>query len=480
MSVEYPNRIPSPIPGSQQGSMLIARLVSGWVAIFCFIAINETVSGANLSEDGYRGIWFTLGQNTTYGDKYSGGLGTYTCSHIPMAVYAPKANKTFFVYGGTKPGKKHLLNMISFFDHEKGLLPRPVIVHDKQTVNDPHDNPSLQIDGLGYLWVFVSGRAKARPGFIYRSSQPYQIDSFELIKEDEMTYPQPWRIDNQDFLFLFTRYTKGRELYWSYSKNGQSWSAARKLAGMGGHYQISNLRGHKIVTAFNWHPGGNVDKRTNLYLAQTEDFGNSWYSVDGQLLNTPLTNTACAALVKNYAQEKRLVYLMDLQFDLQGNPVILYLTSNDYAPGPSGDPRIWTLAFWNRDHWDFSEVTSSTHNYDMGSLYLEPDGSWKIIGPTEPGPQRLGTGGEMAFWISKSLNGPWQKSKLLTHNSEFNHAYARRPLNAHPDFYAFWADGNPDKFSPSRLYFCNQSGDKVWRMPYQFDGKFVKPELLNK
>ncbi|HWI59696.1 MAG TPA: hypothetical protein VNZ22_20885, partial [Bacillota bacterium] len=40
------------------------------------------------SDDGYRGIWFTLGQPSEYGDKYSGGLGTYTANHIPLAIYA--------------------------------------------------------------------------------------------------------------------------------------------------------------------------------------------------------------------------------------------------------------------------------------------------------------------------------------------------------------------------------------------------------
>ena len=67
--------------------------------------------------DGYQGIWFTLGQKTPLGDKYSGGLGTYTTSHVPMAIYAPKVNKTFFVYGGTIPGKRHLLAMIGYYDH---------------------------------------------------------------------------------------------------------------------------------------------------------------------------------------------------------------------------------------------------------------------------------------------------------------------------------------------------------------------------
>jgi hypothetical protein len=87
---------------------------------------------ANLRDDGYRGIWFTLGQMQEYGDKYSGGLATYTANHVPMAIYSKAANKTFFVYGGAKQGKRYLLHMIAYYDHARGVVPRPTIVHDKQ------------------------------------------------------------------------------------------------------------------------------------------------------------------------------------------------------------------------------------------------------------------------------------------------------------------------------------------------------------
>ncbi|MGJ3242297.1 MAG: hypothetical protein ACFE0O_04970 [Opitutales bacterium] len=50
---------------------------------------------------GYRGIWFNLGQDSRHGPKYSGGLGTYTCKHAPLAVYAPAVDRTFFVWGST-------------------------------------------------------------------------------------------------------------------------------------------------------------------------------------------------------------------------------------------------------------------------------------------------------------------------------------------------------------------------------------------
>src|SRR5690606_28813283 len=154
----------------------------------------------NQTVDGYRGIWFTLGQFSRYGDKYSGGLGTYTAHHSPLAIYAPEVNKTFFVYGGTTREKeRHLLCMIGSFDHRKKTVSRPVVVFDKIDVDDPHDNPSLMIDDKGYLWVFVSGRSTSRNGFKYKSVSPYDISAFEQVTEEIMTYPQPLFIKGKGY-----------------------------------------------------------------------------------------------------------------------------------------------------------------------------------------------------------------------------------------------------------------------------------------
>lgn len=416
---------------------------------------------------GYRGIWFTLGQFSEYGDKYSGGLGTYTANHNPMAVYAPAVNKTFFVYGGSPAGERHLLCMIGSFDHQTGRVARPVIVHDKKPVDDPHDNPSLNLDAQGFLWVFVSGRANARPGFIYRSVAPYDLSRFERVAQKTITYPQPWYVPGRGFLHLFTQYTKGRELYWETSADGRTWSATKKLAGMGGHYQTSGARDGKVASFFNYHPGGNVDKRTNLYYVQTTDFGATWTTAGGMPLTLPLSDVKNAALVVDYAAQGRLMYTCDLNFDAAGNPILLYVLSRDFKPGPGGGAREWTVAYWKNGRWHFSTVAMSDHNYDMGSLYVLRD-EWLVIGPTDPGPQKWGTGGEMVLWASKDEGRTWTRRANLTTQSELNHSYARRPLNARDPFFAFWADGNPDKLSPSRLYFADSSGQRVWRLPYTF------------
>lgn len=461
----------------------LVLIVGSFLALFAgslACAQDDQVPEGPRRIDGYRGIWFDLGQRSEFGSKYSGGLGTYTAKHHPLAVHAPKVGKTFFVYGGTTAGnEKHLLAMAAYYDHRTKTVPKPVVVHDKQGIDDPHDNPSLQIDQEGRLWVFVSGRGRKRPGHLYQSRLPHDIASFDYLGKREFTYPQPWWIKDQGFLFLFTKYTRGRELYWSTSDaGGKTWGPDQKLATMGGHYQMSNHHEGRVITAFNRHPGGKVDLRTNLYFLQTKDRGQTWQTVTGETVKTPLTDPQGPGLVRDYRKEGRLVYLKDLGFDAKGHPVLLYLTSGNHRPGPAGAPRIWTVAHWSGERWVFHEVTRSTHNYDMGSLYLESDGTWRIIGPTEAGPQEHGAGGEVAMWISRDQGKTWRMTRQLTRRSKRNHGYVRRPVNAQPDFYGFWADGNPDQLSESRLSFTNREGGAVWQLPYEMKEGQAKPEVV--
>lgn len=444
-------------------------------------AAGASLAAADLTPapraDGYRGIWFTLGQRSEHGDKYSGGLGTYTSSHHPLAVYAAAVEKTFFVYGGSLRGERSLACFIGAYDHRTGRVERPVVVHDKHPVDDPHDNPSLAIAPDGHLWVFVSGRARVRPGFIYRSAAPHDFARFERVAEETFTYPQVWPVPGRGFVKLLTRYTKGRELYWETSADGRAWSETRKLAGFGGHYQTSGVHGGTVSTFFNWHPDGSVDRRTNLYFARTADFGATWTAVDGRPLSLPLTATDNPALVADYAARGRLLYTCDLNFDARGNPILLYVLARGHQPGPASGPREWTVAHWTGAAWRFSTITTSDHNYDMGSLYVAGD-EWRVIAPTDPGPQPWGTGGEMVLWVSRDEGRTWERRRTITQGSEFNHSYARRPIGARDPFFAFWADGNPDRFSPSRMYFTDSTGTRVWRLPYTMTGDSAEPELL--
>ncbi len=454
------------------------------ILVFC-LGFANAQSLTNSKTDGYRGIWFELNQKFEYGDKYSGALGTYTAKHVPLAIYSPEVQKTFFVYGGTTSEKeRYLLCMIGEYNHKTGMVSKPTVVYDKQGVNDPHDNPSLLIDDDGYIWVFVSGRGQKRPGFKFRSKKPFSIDEFKQVTEEEMTYPQPWMTDF-GFFHFFTKYTGIRQLYFETSTDGKNWTSDKMLAAIpvnegekSGHYQTSNVFNGKVAgTFFNRHPQGNVDKRTDLYYVQSADFGKTWEAASGEKLKIPLVKIDSPARAVDYSSKGKNLYLKDMGFDAVGNPACLYIRSNGAEPGPKSAPYEWCITKWDGQKWQTSVVTTSDHNYDMGSLFIS-EKNWKVVAPTVASPQKWGVGGELEIWVSENAGKTWKKEKTITENSEFNNSYVRRPVNFKAPFCFFWASGNPHEFSKSELWFGDFKGN-VYKLPYEMKNDFEKPEKIN-
>jgi hypothetical protein len=263
------------------------------------------------------------------------------------------------------------------------------------------------------------------------------------------------------------------------SPDGEKWSEWTRLAAMDkGHYQVSACAGAKACSAFNYHPSPKgLNWRTNLYYIETADFGATWRTAGGKTVKLPLRSRDSAALVCDYEKRGLKVYLKDIRIDAGGRPVILYITSKGYQSGPRNDPRTWTTARWTGSEWQIRPVTTSDNNYDMGSLYLEKNGTWHVVGPTEKGPQPYNPGGEMAMWTSADRGATWKRVARLTYRSERNHTYARRPVGAHGDFYALWADGHGRRASQSRLYFCDTRG-RVFELPMKMEKAAERPRAV--
>jgi len=443
-----------------------------------FSSLSQSLNNTRIN--GYRGIWFELNEKYPYGDKYSGGLGTYTSHHFPMAIYAEEVDKTFFVYGGTiNENERHLLCMAGCYDHKRNLVEKPIVVFDKEGVNDPHDNPSLLIDKDGYIWVFISGRSTKRTGYKYRSQKPFSIEAFKEISSEVMTYPQPWQLEN-GMIHLFTKYTGVRELYFESSVDGMEWTEDQKLAGIrepgdvkGGHYQVSQNYGNLVGAFFNRHPNGVVNRRTDLYYLQTRDLGKTWTTVDGKTITPPLEEVENPARVINYQEQGLNVYLCDINFDVKGNPVCLYITSKGHEPGPVNSPYQWRVTCWNGISWETSIAGESDHNYDMGSLIIRDD-KWLIVAPMLTGPQLWGAGGEIAIFTSGDRGKTWERTRQVTCNSSLNQNYVRRVINGKDPFMYLWADGDPHQFSISHIYFGDLEGN-IRILPYVMKKEWEKP-----
>lgn len=473
--------------------------------LFSFILLITLISHASgqvgSKADGYKGIWYFIGKtNDTYVHKYSGGLGTYPANHYPFSVYAPAVNKTFFCYGGvTDSTSRELCHMVGVFDHKTGMVSKPTLLLNKKT-DDAHDNPVIQIDDKGYIWLFSTSHGTERPSFIHRSRKPYDIDSFEKIEPtrldksgqtvpfDNFSYLQMYYQPGQGFLGLMTHYDTGGLIYGAKksrrttaairSADGISWSAWQDIGTIEeGHYQSSAQWKAKVGSAFNYHPnmkvGAGLDYRTNVYYIETDDFGKTWHTADGKAVTLPLTEINNPALVKEYKSQGLNAYISDVNYDEKGHPIILYINSKGPEPGPGNGPYVWNIAHWTGNEWTIQRVAESDHNYDMGSFYVE-GGTWRIIGPVESGAQPYGTGGDLVMLESRNQGKSWKKVKAVTHNPARNQAYPRRPVAVHPDFYAFWADGDARKPSASYLYFCNREGD-VFQLPARMSANFEKP-----
>ena len=309
--------------------------------------------------DGYRGIWFTIGQaRSGYGDKYSGGPGTYTMKHIPMAVYSPEADKTFFVYGGTpSEERKYLLCMVGCYDHKTGMLRRPVVVYDKGVagVGDPHDDPTIQLDKEGYVWVFVAGRANKRPGIRYRSTKPYDISGIRIRQREHHGLPAGALPSGKGLLPLLHALRRRAAALLPLEHRRHPRTDYRQIASIidegetkSGHYRFTNLCGDKLMCCFNRHINGNVDTRTNIYYIRSEDRGRTWTTIDGKPIELPITRSKNPALVHDYQSEHRNCYIKDINFGPDGQPVILYLTSDNHLTGPEGGVRKWQTVHLER------------------------------------------------------------------------------------------------------------------------------------
>ena len=476
----------------------------------------------NQKDSGYRGLWYYNQKlDNEYVYKYSGGLGTYCANHYPFSVYRPEVDKTFFCYGGTDPDEKTLWHEVGVYDHKTKKVSRPTIILDKKT-DDAHDNPVISVDADGYVWIFSTSHGVPRPSFIHKSVRPYDVSEFERVDATKLvdgarvpmtnfSYLQIWNAPERGFVAFFTTYDRKlvadvapdskaqRILAFMTSPNGVEWSAWRPLAAIEiGHYQNSRVYVEpgktapdgkpavKLGTAFNYHPatpkgarGVGLNWRTNIYYMESTDFGATWHTITNEPLEIPLLTSNSPALVRDYEAENLNVYITDLNYDAQGRPMIAYVTSKGFESGPEMGPREFCVARWTGEAWEYSKVTEVDNNYEYAMLYLEDaaNGTLRLVGSFEDGPQAYNTGGEISQWISRDGGATWNKEFQLTRESDVNQCFPRRTVDASPEFYAIWAEGNGRRPSSSEIRFSTKDG-AVYELPREMKEDWEAPILV--
>ncbi len=358
-------------------------------------------------------------------------------------------NPSHFLNGGDKSPALGIY--VARYDNQTQEVSKPLLVHAKNT-DDPHDNAVINRDDDDNLYIFVSGRNNKRGAFFYKLS-PGQGSSVHSAFNDSnweitdlgikninfatdpavyinpnkptyvvndyagMTYPKLFWTGNNSFRLLFNVYCNAYSYVSCYNnkQTRQLWTAKldtsgnftdiKMISAVGGHYAVANSTpdGKGIMIAFNKHPNGDVDKRTNMHVLYSLDAGDTWYRPNGDIENNlPYVNEGDldAAEVVNYDSKNpsRYVYVKDLHLAGSNNPsslddlkpAILFVRSIARTPlldvdndgNGDFDEHQMNITFRDNGNWYTREITDLIdHNFSSGSLYWLSNNKYRVFYP---------------------------------------------------------------------------------------------------
>ena len=299
-----------------------------------------TLSAAeNQPASGYRGIWYSIGQDKGHGPNTRVAWAPIPRTWFPWRSMTSRRTCHLVCLQWYHHRETNDLQiMIGAWNHNNNTVSKPFTIRDSGGFKDAHANPSMTIGGDGHIYV-ASATRHSFEGRLYRSVKPRDHSAFEIVFSGYMAYPQIWYHEKVGFTMLHTRYKGGKRfLYSMQSTDGKTWSEALAYASFQGHYQNSaQLPNGMIITAFNYHPGG-VDQRTNIYFMASPDGGKTWLDARGRKLSIPLDNLNNSALALDAKSRDELVYIMDINYTEDGRPLILYLTSKMLRLVPMATP----------------------------------------------------------------------------------------------------------------------------------------------
>jgi hypothetical protein len=76
----------------------------------------------------------------------------------------------------------------------------------ERKTNDAHFNGTLRSTTPGTLRVLQRARRRRGKAQIFRSREPYSIDAFDVVREENFSYSQAWPVAGEGILWLHTRY----------------------------------------------------------------------------------------------------------------------------------------------------------------------------------------------------------------------------------------------------------------------------------
>ena len=334
--------------------------------------------------------------------------------------------------------------VVSSYDHRSDVRTRTVLQTGERV--DDHNNPSLIVRPDGRLLVFYSvdhrrklvSRLSRRPEDVRAWSRPRQVRT-NVRGSHGYTYPNPvWLGQESRPLFLFWRGGSFEPAY-STSRDGASWSRARRLVAGNGQrpYLVFDSNGRdRIDVAFN--DGNPSELRTSIYYMRYRD---GWLERASGTRIARLGERAIspseADVVYAGGGTRPPAWAFDVAVD-GGAPVVLYATF------PSASEHRYYYARWTGARWVSRELTRTgptiertgrDPNYPGGLVFDSRDPSVVYMSRAIEGEY------EIERWETRDRGVTWEKTPVTSGSGgSYRPVSVQGPsFGAHYDL--FWMSG---------------------------------------
>lgn len=231
----------------------------------------------------------------------------------------------------------------------------------KGNVTDAHNVVSIMIDGNGYLHVAFDHHG--HPLKYCKSIAPESLILGEQIPmtgsdEDNVTYPEFYRLNNGDLIFVYRSGSSGRGnlVMNRYILKTKKWERVQDILIDGenqrnAYWQLYVDHAGTIHLSWVWRETWLVETNHDLCYARSKDGGKTWEKSTGEKYRLPI-NASNAEYAWNIPQNSELINQTSMSADKDGNPYIATYWRDQDCEIPQ-----YRLVWHNGNEWKQQQVS---------------------------------------------------------------------------------------------------------------------------
>jgi hypothetical protein len=242
---------------------------------------------------------------------------------------------------------------------QKAFALQPTQYKGKAT--DAHNTISIITDGDGYLHVSWDHHNNALR--YARSVSPGSLELTDKMsmtgnKENNVTYPEFYRLPDGNLLFLYRDGSSGNGnlMLNRYDNKAKQWTQLQDgwINGEGernAYWQMTIDKAGAIHVSWVWRETGDVATNHDLCYARSKDGGITWEKSNGEKYTLPITATT-AEYACRIPQKSELINSTTMSADDAGHPYI----ATYWRAANSTVPQYW-LVFHDGTKWNTQQIS---------------------------------------------------------------------------------------------------------------------------